>query len=48
MLEDKLTQDQRLRLECIAQANVASLGLPSEIVIEKASKFENYIRNGKK
>jgi hypothetical protein len=48
MIEDKLTHDERLRLECIAQAN-AQMGPPqsAEHIIDKASKFEKYVRDGK-
>lgn len=48
-IEDKLTQDQRLRLECLAQANARSSSMVgSAIVIEVASEFETYVRDGKK
>lgn len=49
MIEDKLLRDERIRLECLAQAVGSSIGVPSppERIIEKAEKFEEYIRNGK-
>lgn len=46
MLEDKLTHDERLRLECIAQANMAAAGRPTsaEVLIAKAKEFEEYVK----
>lgn len=49
MIEDKLDHDERLRLECVAQA-VASTAMsrPSaETIVETAKRFETYIREGK-
>ncbi len=46
MIEDKLTRDERIRLECLAQANAVSLHQSIAAVIEKAKDFETYIRNG--
>jgi hypothetical protein len=48
VIEDKLTHDERLRLECIAQAAVstgAAAGRPvsAEQVIETACRFERFI-----
>lgn len=51
MIEDKLTADQRIRLECLAQANAlaaaqAARRLASEPVLEVAADFERYVRDG--
>lgn len=46
MIEDKLDKDQRIRLECLAQANTTSHGQSAEHVIEKASRFEKFIVSG--
>ena len=48
MIEDKLTRDERIRLEALAQAQVmtplrAGAYSPEE-VIGRAKKFEAYIR----
>lgn len=47
MIEDKLTPEQRLRLECVAQANIAmtreTISTVDDI-IKKAMKFEAYVR----
>lgn len=51
MIEDKLTTAQRIRLECIAQANLA-LGTTAgraaspERVIDVATRFEEFINGG--
>lgn len=46
MLEDKLTRDERIRLECLAQANVLSsgFGMTPTTIIDRAKQFERYIR----
>jgi len=51
MIEDKLNHDERLRLECVAQANVtvASHMGPrsspaSETVLDVARRYENFVR----
>lgn len=44
MLEDRLNQEQRIRLECIAQANILSHGASAEQIIEKARRFEKFIK----
>lgn len=44
MIEDKLTQEQRIRLECLAQANATSLGETAEEVLAKAAKFAEYVK----
>ena len=48
MIEDKLDQDQRIRLECLAQANVLHGSFNSSIglVIEAAKKMESFIKKG--
>ena len=45
MMEDKLSTDQRVRLECLAQA-VARAGHTkhTEEVIKDAEQFEQYVR----
>lgn len=48
MIEDKLTHDERLRLECIAQAN-ASKGMSGgdpAAVLKAAAMYEKFIRDG--
>jgi hypothetical protein len=45
MVEDKLTTDQRIRLECLNQANAHAQGRgDSHDVIKVAKEFEDYIR----
>lgn len=48
MIEDKLTRDERIRLEALAQANSAPIlratDYRAENVIEKARVYEAYIR----
>ncbi len=46
MIEDVLTHDERLRLECLVLANSTSHGLYDEEVIAKAMRFETYIKTG--
>lgn len=49
MIEDKLSTDQRIRLEALAQANNSLAGTLSRsptLVVERAKAFENYIRHG--
>lgn len=52
MMEDKLTHDERLRLECVAQA-VVSLGAPAgrsvgdDAIVRRAAQIEAYVREGK-
>jgi hypothetical protein len=51
VIEDKLDREERLRLECIAQANVAAdLRSPktAESIILTAKKFEAYITKKEK
>jgi len=54
MIEDKLTQDQRIRLECMAQAvaSNAMAGLTAKTdpyaLVKKAEVIEAYVREGGK
>lgn len=46
MIEDKLTHDERLRLECLAQsiaAKAAWLGPNAPTYLELAALFESYV-----
>lgn len=47
MLEDKLSREERIRLECIAQANAGSFGRTVGNVIDTAKEFEAYIKGMK-
>lgn len=52
MLEDKLTRPERIRLECLAQANAALAGRAStqeqaDRIVNLADKFENFVLRGK-
>lgn len=55
VIEDKLSHDERLRLECLAQAN-AGLANPSfsasdddtRKIIDRATAFEYFVKNGRK
>lgn len=49
MIEDKLSTEQRIRLEALAQATASSMGVPTtpEKILSKAEKFEIYIRTGR-
>jgi len=46
MLEDKLTRDERIRLEALAQAVAMNMqrNLQSNLIIQDAKKLEDYIR----
>jgi hypothetical protein len=47
MLEDKLTRDERIRLEALAQAVHLSFGVThrvTSLIITQAKDFEKYIR----
>jgi hypothetical protein len=49
MIEDKLEHDERLRLECLAQAIVAgkmTVDDDTDGIIARASKFEAYVTEG--
>lgn len=50
MIEDKLTRDERLRLECLSQAiqSMRPTPLNENQLIDRADKFERYLRNGKR
>lgn len=48
--EDKLTADQRLRLEALNQAVAASAVMETRypsVIVERAAVFEKYLRDGK-
>lgn len=48
MIEDKLTRDERIRLEALAQANAAaSFDTDPDARVQTAKRFEDYIREGK-
>ena len=46
MIEDKLTREERIRLECVAQANQMASGFhkTAQRVINDAKAFENYVK----
>jgi len=46
MHEDKLEHDERLRLECLAQAIQSNLGRPKSTVdtVKRAAAFEAFVR----
>jgi hypothetical protein len=49
MIEDRLDRDERIRLEALNQAITNSMTTPmlsTELVLDKAVKFERYIREG--
>lgn len=50
MFEDKLTRDERLRLEALAQSVASMYGRdrPPEDIINRAKKFEIYISGEEK
>lgn len=51
MIEDKLSQDERIRLEALSQAIMLTSHKPSnnsEVVVNVASRFERFIKDGKK
>lgn len=45
MIEDKLTHDERLRLECLAQAVALSAFVRETDIQNTASTFEKYVRS---
>jgi hypothetical protein len=45
MIEDKLEHDERLRLECVAQANMMRCDNSTHLV-KVAQTIENYVKNG--
>lgn len=48
-IQDKLSHDERLRVDCLAQA--LRIILPEETnqtMVDRAALFEDYVRNGKK
>lgn len=48
MIEDKLTHDERLRLECVAQAINHAAGRPADIkhTLDKAKDIEAFVKSG--
>ncbi len=46
MTEDKLTHDERIRLESLAIAHTDPRLVPTEQIIKTAAQFEVYIKNG--
>lgn len=48
MIEDKLELDQRIRLECLAQANMTERSPSWTQTLMIAGKYEDYVRNGLK
>ncbi len=40
------TPEERIRFECVIQANVLLHGMSAERVLEAAAKFEKFIKNG--
>lgn len=46
MIDDKLSSDQRIRLEALTLAGNISIISTPEQIIETASRFEKYVKNG--
>lgn len=50
-MRDKLSRDERIRLECLSQAVTQSMKGPShytaEYIVKNAAILEKYIKNGK-
>lgn len=48
MIEDKLTHEERLRVECVAQAINHAAGRPADMkhTLDKARQIENYVKTG--
>lgn len=46
MIEDKLEHDERLRLECLAQAVAMQRHSSPSIIIACAAEFEKFVREG--
>lgn len=44
MVEDQLTRDERIRLECLAQVNLVMHGDSIQNRINAAKQFEAYIK----
>lgn len=42
-IEDKLTHDERIRLECLAQANITASRQSAEIIVDIAKKYETFV-----
>lgn len=49
MIEDKLTTDQRIRLEALGQSTTSFVGSNTSgmLIVARAQDFEDYIREGK-
>ncbi len=47
MDESPFMDQKQLRFNCLVQANVFAQSKTSEEILDMASKFENYIMNGK-
>lgn len=50
MIEDKLTHDERLRLECLAQAVAknAMKNTSDEQIVETAARYEAFVKGERK
>lgn len=50
MIEDKLAHDERLRLECLAQAVATVSGrpqpAPTQFITDRAEIFRQFVQNG--
>jgi hypothetical protein len=46
MSEDKLSHEERIRLESLAIAHTDPRLVPTEQIIQTAAQFEDYIKNG--
>lgn len=51
MMEDKLTREERIRLDCLNQATAYEASrisnLSTDQIIGRAAKYENFVKNGK-
>lgn len=48
MIEDQLSHDERIRLECLAQAVQLRSGRGYLEVVDAAAGFEEFIQHGRK
>lgn len=46
MIEDKLEHDERIRLEALGKACDQKFGQRTQMILDQAAEFEDYIRNG--
>lgn len=48
MIEDQLTRDERIRLECLNQAVTRGVGrhATDDELLEQAKRFERWVREG--